>query len=45
MAKTIKINEVKCPKCGNIFETRKTVDIQCGRILDDGSRCGKRFDL
>ena len=45
MTKTIKINEVKCPECGNIFETRKTLDIQCGKILGDGSRCGKRFDL
>ena len=33
------------PECGNEFETRKNKDIQCGRILDDGSRCGKRFDL
>ncbi|MEK6860437.1 MAG: hypothetical protein AABY07_00560 [Nanoarchaeota archaeon] len=45
MTKTIKINEVKCPKCNNVFETRKTVDIQCGKILSDGSRCGNRFDL
>ena len=45
MARTIKLNEVKCPKCGNKFETVKTEDIQCGKILEDGSRCGKRFDI
>ena len=44
MTKTIKFNEVKCPECGNKFETRKNENIQCGRILEDGSRCGKRFD-
>ena len=45
MERIIKLKQVKCPKCGNKFETTKTEDIQCGKILEDGSRCGKRFDL
>lgn len=38
LARTIKLNDVKCPECGNKFETSKTEKIQC-------SECGKRFDL
>lgn len=45
MVKVIKIYDVICPKCGNEFETKLTKNIQCGKIMPDGKRCGKRFDL
>ena len=44
MERIIKLKQVKCPECGNKFETIKSENVQCGKILEDGSRCGKRFD-
>ena len=44
MERIVRLKQVKCPKCGNKFETYKSKDIQCGKIMDDGKRCGKRFD-
>ena len=45
MVRIIKMHDVKCSECGNEFETKLTENIQCGRIMSDRKRCGKRFDL
>ena len=38
MAKTVKLEDVKCPFCKHGFESSKSENIQC-------RKCGKRFDL
>ena len=39
-----RLNDVVCPKCGNEFKTKLIKNIQCGKIMVNGKRCGKRFD-